>query len=397
MTIVIFILILALLVLVHEFGHFITARKSGMRVYEFGFGFPPRAFGVYRDPVTKKFVWIWGKGIKNKEKGVSGELNSVVGGGKREEEFPATVYSLNWLPLGGFCKIKGEEGENAKDSDSFGFQKAWKKVIVLVAGVTMNIILAGVLLSIGFMVGLPADLSQGVDERTIVVQPASITVQQIEKDSPAEKGGVLFGDKVKMINGVVMSDSAQMVAYVREHTSEELKLSLERQGEIVELTLKPELVKEGEETPRLGVTLVDAGIVRYPWYLAIYKGLVAAGVGLATIFISLYYLLKNLILGQGLIFDVAGPVGIATIVGDSVRLGFNYLINLTAMLSLTLAAINILPIPALDGGRIVFILIEKIFRRPVPLKYEQLAHTIGFVLLMALIVVVTFRDVKNLF
>lgn len=377
MYVIIFILILALLVLAHEFGHFICARKSGMRVYEFGFGFPPRAFGVYKDPVTRRLTWIF-RHLKS-------------------EELPATVYSLNLLPLGGFCKIKGENGEQAQEPDSFGFHKAWKKSIVLAAGVTMNVILAAVLFGIGFMTGLPADLSAGVDNKAIIVQNAKVMVQQVEKDSPAAKGGIKFGDNIVSINSVEMKNSEQMVNYVREHSSEKLSVLIKRGKEMKILELTPVVIKTGEDTPRLGVTLTDAGVIRYPWYIAFYKGIVAAGVGFVNIFAAFYFLLKNLILGQGLMFEVAGPVGIAVMVSDSVRLGFSYLINLTAMLSLTLAVINILPIPALDGGRILFIGIEKIFRRPVPMKYEQLAHTIGFVLLMCLIILVTFRDVRGLF
>jgi len=148
---------------------------------------------------------------------------------------------------------------------------------------------------------------------------------------------------------------------------------------------------------RVGIALVDAAMIRYPWYIAIYKGFVAAGIMVVNILLAFYYLLKNLILGNGLIFQVAGPVGIAVIVGNSVRLGISYLLNTAAMLSLSLAVINILPIPALDGGRILFIGLSKILRRPVSMKYEQMAHTIGFVLLMALIVTVTWRDVAGLF
>ncbi len=388
MTIIIFILVLALLVLAHEFGHFICARKSGMRVYEFGFGFPPRAFGVYKDPVTKKFVWIWGKG--------KSKLSETVGGEEKEQEFPSTLYSLNWLPLGGFCKIKGENGEEAREADSFGFHKAWKRTIVLAAGVTMNVVLAAVLLSIGFMTGLPADLSAGVDAKAVIVQPAKVTVQSVDKESPAAKGGIKFGDQILAINNEAVASSEQMVNFVREHNTEKLTVKINRGGEEKNLELMPAVIKTGEQA-RLGLMLADAGIIRYSWYLAIYKGIIAAGVGFINVFMAFYFLLKNLILGQGLAFEVAGPVGIASMVGDSVRLGLSYLINLTAMLSLTLAAINILPIPALDGGRILFIGLEKIFRRPVPMKYEQLAHTIGFVLLMGLIILVTFRDIKGLF
>jgi len=144
------------------------------------------------------------------------------------------------------------------------------------------------------------------------------------------------------------------------------------------------------------VILADAGVVRYPWYLAIWKGIIGALVGAVNIFVAFILLIKGLILGQGLAFDVAGPVGIAVVVGESARLGVAYLINVMAMLSLSLAVINILPIPALDGGRLLFVLIERIFKKPVPLKYEQMAHTLGFLLLMVLIVVVTWRDIVGL-
>ncbi|MEK7084333.1 MAG: site-2 protease family protein, partial [Patescibacteria group bacterium] len=122
----------------------------------------------------------------------------------------------------------------------------------------------------------------------------------------------------------------------------------------------------------------------------------AAAIGLLNIFISLYLLLKHMILGQGLVFDVAGPVGIAVMIGESARMGFQYLLNMTAMISLSLAAVNILPIPALDGGRVFFLGVEKLIGRPVALKYEQTAHTVGFVLLMILVVLVTGRDVLRL-
>ncbi len=390
MTIIIFILILALLVLVHEFGHFITARKSGMRVYEFGFGFPPRAVGIYRQPETKKFKVIWGKGKSSIKEAVSGEETG------EENTFPATLYSLNWLPLGGFCKIKGENGEKVAEADSFGFQKWWKKIIVLAAGVTMNFLLAGVLLSLGFMIGLPTDFSGGADPKAIVVEQPKVMVQGVDKKSPADEAGLKFGDVVLKIDNQVIAGSSGMIEYIKNHSQEELTLTIERSGEEIFLKAKPRILNQ-ETSPRLGVTLADAGVIRYPWYVALYKGFVAAFFGLINIFVAFYILFKNLIIGKGMAFAVSGPVGIAVIVGQSVKLGLSYLINITAMLSLSLAAVNILPIPALDGGRIIFILIGKIFRRPVPMKYEQLAHTIGFLLLMFLVVLVTFRDIKGLF
>jgi regulator of sigma E protease len=158
----------------------------------------------------------------------------------------------------------------------------------------------------------------------------------------------------------------------------------------------PAKIKEQDETPRLGIALAEVGVVVYPWYVAIGKGFAAAWFGLVNIFVTFYLLIKNLILGQGLSFQVAGPVGIASVVGQSARLGVNYLINITAMISLSLAAMNILPIPALDGGRAFFVILEKILGKKVPAQYEQLAHAIGFVLLMILVLVVTGRDIIRL-
>jgi len=386
-TIILFLLILGLLVVVHEWGHFITARKSGMKVHEFGFGYPPRAFGFYRDPVTKKIIWIWGKGKSSLKKTVSGD--------EQQDEFPATLWSFNWLPLGGFVRIKGENGEEAGDNDSFQYHKAWKRIMVLVAGVTMNFILAVAILGFGFMIGLPTDLSQGVDANAIIVEEAGVLVQQVNADSPADSAGVQFGDVIKHIGDMDIKTVADVHTILENKVGETLTLRVQRGNELVDMTIIPEAV-EGQSRAILGVAIAEAGVVRYPWYIALYKGLFAATFGLINIFVAFYFLIKNLILGHGLLFDIAGPVGIATVVGQSAKLGFNYVLNITAMLSLSLTAINILPIPALDGGRVLFIIIEKIIRKPVPMKYEQIAHTIGFVLLMLLVVVVTWRDVVRI-
>jgi len=253
-----------------------------------------------------------------------------------------------------------------------------------------------VVLGFGFMIGLPADFSQGVDPQAIVVEEPHVVIQQISKGTPADKAGISFGDKIISINNEVINSTDELITYVGDKAGKELSVTIQRGTEDLTLTITPEY---SEEVGRavLGVTPVDAGMIRYPWYRALYKGFVAAAFGIINIFIAFYLLIKNLIMGQGLLFDVSGPVGIATIVGQSARLGLNYVLNVAAMISLSLAAINILPIPALDGGRILFVLLEKILGRPVSMKYEQMAHTIGFVLLMGLIVVVTWRDIIGLF
>jgi regulator of sigma E protease len=389
LTLVIFILILGLLVFVHEFGHFVVARRAGMKVHEFALGFPPRAFGWYKDPKTGKKHFTWGRGKDG--------LKSAVSGEEATEDYPDTLYTVNWLPLGGYVKIKGENGEHANDPDSFGNKKAWVRAVVLVAGVSMNFLLAAVLLGAGFIIGLPSDISTLEDKQAILVGSPSVAVQQVEKDSPADVAGITFGDQIVSINNVAIEESTQVSEYIAEHVAEELSILVLRGEQELTLQMTPALLDGMEDKARVGVLLVDAAVVRYPWYIAIYKGFVAAGVMTINILLAFFFLIKNLILGNGLAFDVAGPVGIAVIVGNSARLGISYLLNTIAVISLSLAVINILPIPALDGGRILFIGIEKLIKRPVPMKYEQMAHTIGFVLLMALIVVITWRDVVGLF
>ncbi len=388
-TVIIFVLLLSVLVIAHEFGHFITAKKSGMRVYEFGLGFPPRAFGFYKDPQTGKWIFVKGKGKST--------LKETVGGEETTEEFPDTIYSINWLPLGGFVKIKGENGELPNDPDSFGSHKAWKRFIVLIAGVSMNVILAGVFLGIGYIIGIPTDITDWSDSNAIV-KNEMVLVQQVSDNSPAKEAGIEFGDQLLTINGEPVFSSEQFLNYIRTNQDLEMTIKIKRENEIKEFTTKPALLEgQDDNIARLGIMMSDAAIVSYPWYIAIYKGFVSAFFGFISVFSMFILLIKNLIIGQGLTYDLSGPVGIASMVGQSARMGINYLISTAAMLSITLAVINILPFPALDGGRALFIIIEKITRKPIPIKYEQLAHTIGFVLLMVLVVIVTAKDVFKLF
>lgn len=387
-TLIIFLLILSLLVVVHEGGHFLAARWAGIKVYEFALGFPPRIVGWVKDKKTGKRKFYWGKGKDG--------LKETIVGEEAQEDHGNTIYTINWLPLGGFVRIKGENGENASDPDSFASKPAWKRIIVLCAGVFMNFVLAAIVLAIGFMVGLPADSSLLEDEKAIVVEEPTVFVQQIQAGSPADAAGLDFGDKIILVDQEAIPSSEWLSTYIKERGDQEVTFLVSRDNGETTIRVTPTFLEGMDDAPRIGAVLGDAAVVRYPWHIAIVRGFMAAVTGTLTIIISFYYLLKNLLIGNGLVFDVAGPVGIATIVGESARLGINYLLNITAMISLSLAVINILPIPALDGGRVLFVLIEKIMRKPVPMKYEQLAHTIGFIFLMALIVVVTWRDIVAL-
>jgi regulator of sigma E protease len=351
LTIIVFVFILGLLVFVHELGHFVAARKNGVKVEEFGFGFPPRIFGI-----------------------------------KRGE----TIYSLNWIPLGGFVKIKGEGGENKEDEDSFVHKKIWRRAVILAAGVLMNFVLAAVILSIGFMVGLP----QVVDGENgyARVRDAKVQIIQILEGTPAAEAGLLPGDAILEIDGQKIENVDVMQEYLGGKIDAPVKIIFLRDGEQFEKEIKPIFLTE---TGRggIGVGLLKSGIVSYPWYLAIWKGVESTVFFTGEVVFAFYELIKNLIISQKVSVDLSGPVGIAVLTGQVARMGFVYLLQFTAMLSINLAVINFLPFPALDGGRILFLVIEKIRRRPVSQKIENLIHNIGFILLMLLVLLVTFRDV----
>lgn len=384
-TLLVFLIILGLLVLSHEFGHFVAARKSGMKVYEFGFGFPPRCCGVQ---VLKK--------ISDKNDANPAKKYRLVWGGKRVEDLPnldgyeaSTLYSFNWLPLGGFVRIKGEEGQE-QGPDSFMAKSFSKKAIVLVAGVTMNVILAAVIFSLGFMIGLPQALD-GADSLAIV-KDRQLQIVQVLPDMPAIKAGLKAGDIIVKIDEIDNPRLKQMQDYVDKNRDKELAVIIKRGDKPINKIIKP-VVYQDTGKGGFGVAITEVGIVKYPWHKAIYYGFVITGLYLKEIAVGFYLIIKGLISGAGAGAAVSGPVGIAVMTGQIAKLGLSYLLNFTAVLSLNLAIINILPIPALDGGRLLFLAIGKIFRRQLSMRFEQLAHTFGFILLMLLVVVITVKDI----
>ena len=372
LTIIIFILVLSVLVFVHEFGHFAMARKFGVKAEEFGLGFPPRAFGFYKDN-QGKWRHIFGR--------------------KEVTDCPGTVYSINWLPLGGFVKIKGENGDGETERDSFSSRPVWQRAIMLSAGVVMNLILAMILIISGFMVGLPQVLDAKLDARAIV-SDRKTQIVQVVKNSPAELADLKIGDAILSIDNNEFSNFAELQNYVNSKIGKSLDYKIERGRESINKLIEPKLMSETGKGG-IGVAISETGIVRYPWYLAIWEGLVTTFVLVWAIIVAFYELIKGLIFGHGVTADLAGPVGIATLTGQVARMGFVYLMQFTALLSINLAVINFLPFPALDGGRILFLIIEKIKRGPVKRELEGMIHNVGFILLMVLVVVVTFRDISR--
>ena len=368
-TALIFILILGVLIFVHELGHFLVAIRNGIKADEFGFGFPPRIVGAVKNDKTGKYEIVWGeKEVKSKN----------------------TIFSLNWIPLGGFVKIKGEDG-GTLDKDSFATKSAWARIKVLAAGVTMNFILAWFLLSIVFMLGAPEAIE---DDKK--VKDAKVQISQVIDESPAKEMGLAVGDQVvKACDGKsfcrTIGKVEELQNFINEHKGQEIVLTIKRGDEISELKGVPR--KEyPDDQGSLGVSLARTALVQYPWYEAIGKGLTAVFDMIILILVTLGALIGQLFAGGKPAMDVAGPIGIAIMTKQVSALGLTYLLQFTAVLSINLGIINILPFPALDGGRILFILIEKIKGSPVNQKFEQMANSIGFALLLLLMVVVTFRD-----
>ncbi len=371
-----FLAVLAVLVISHEFGHFIAAKKTGMGVHEFGFGFPPRFLGIqFKKDKKLHFRFVLG----------NRDLNAS------DEEY-GTVYSFNWLPLGGFVKIKGENGEEAADQNSFASKKYWQKSLVLCAGVLMNIVLAMVLLTAGYMIGLP----QTVDSMTDVSNVADrrIEILQTLPGKPAEAAGIEAGDVILQVGDLQNPRLKQMQAYVDEHKNETILVRVKRDGEIIEKKIQPVVYSETGKGG-LGIAIAEMGTVRYGFFKSIWEGTKATFWYLKEIIVAFYLLLKGLLAGNGAGEAVSGPVGVAVMTGRVARLGWIYLIQFAAMLSLNLAVFNILPIPALDGGRLLFVTINKLRGKDVSQRIEQIFHTVGFALLMLLVIVVTVRDISN--
>lgn len=359
-TIIVFLFILSILVLVHEAGHFLTAKFFKIKVEEFGFGLPPRVFG---------------------------------------KKFGETLYSINLLPIGGFVKLYGEDEAGSgtvstkpqkiseKDKNRAFFAKpAWQKALVVFAGVFMNFVLAVVIISFLFsVVGVPVP-----NERVVVTA--------LVNGAPAEKGGLRVGDTVEAINGVKITSSEQLVNITKDHVGEKLTLNVktkDSKSKTVELTPRKNFPK-GEGPMGVAISQ-DVNIKKYPWYQAPFVGtkealketwLIASGLG---------SLVVQLVTKGAVPSDVAGPVGIAQLTGRVVDIGPYAVLSFISLLSLNLAIINILPIPALDGGRLFFILLEAVTRKKVNPKIEGYAHAVGMALLLGLIALITLHDLFRVF
>jgi len=350
-----FLLVLGILVLAHELGHFITARLAGVKVLEFGIGFPPRLFGIRR-----------------------GE----------------TIYSVNLLPLGGFVKMLGEEDPG--DPRSLAAQPPLWRLIILSAGAAMNVVLAVALLSGTYLV--PRDVPVG-----------QVIIVEVAPGSPAEAGGLQAGDIVRSINGRSIRNLFELQEEVNLNLGRDILVAVERRaqpvipgqtmppgsGRIVTARVTPRWNPPPNQGP-VGIRIqqVNTKVVTesYPVWEAVPMGIERS--------YRLLVLFKNEILtsiARQIWPQPVGPIGIYQMTEQVQELGTGYLLEFTALLSLNLAIINMLPIPMLDGGRVLFVLIE-VARggRRIPPEKESLAHLVGLVLLLAIIAVVSYYDLVRL-
>jgi regulator of sigma E protease len=362
-TFILLFLSLSVLILAHEWGHFFSARKFGVKVEEFGFGFPPKIYSFLKSGVR---------------------------------------YSINLLPLGGFVKIFGEQGEGEGDHESFVSRPVWQRFIILAAGVGMNFVLAWVFFSLGAAFGLPQVYSDSSDKLSKV--PVSII--GLVPNSPAEKVGFRAGDQILGMK-VFRTDSPSAEVslrieseqdvqnFVDAYRGEEITLEVRRGESIEEIKVTPRVAVPEGEGP-LGVALGRIILKRTVWFLAPWEGLKTLGTSIVLIAQGFGLILKDLIFEGRTSAAVSGPVGIFFFAQDSRSLGISYFLQFIGIISVNLAILNFLPIPALDGGRILFLLIEKIRGRRINLRVESLVHTIGFVALIFLMMLVTYKDIARI-
>lgn len=367
MSVILLIVVLVVLIVVHELGHFFAAKATGMRVDEFGIGYPPRAVAV-----------------------------------KRGE----TEYSFNWLPFGGFVRIFGEddpEGTHSADKGrAFSDKNRFYQAVVLVAGVAMNLVLAWVLISASLLAGTARALTP---EEAALAPDAAVTISNVLPGSPAEEAGLKTGDTVRQLYApqgeFTGADAEAFTTFVAATPADKpVTFLISREGEEGELMLsvtpKAGLIPGEPERAVIGVgvavvgtvpmTLLEAPVTGFLYTIEITK---QTFVGLVGFFGSIFTLSAD-------ISQVAGPVGIAGAVGDAATTGWASLAILAAVISINLAIINLLPIPALDGGRLLFVIIESITRRRIPSRVAGTVNAVGFALLILLMVVVTVSDIGKL-
>lgn len=386
-TIAVFLVILSLLVLIHEAGHFFAAKKFGIRIEEFGFGFPPRMFG---------------------------------------RKIGETIYSINWLPIGGFVKLYGEDPPatqaklakalRAGEADrkrAFFARTAWERATVIVAGVVMNAVLAAIIFYTFLTIsGFRTDLLLLSDYKFFGVKQTNIqevVISAIAKNSPAEKQGLKAPTKIIAVNGRKIKSAKEFIEIIGKNRGKKIEITWSslQANDIHKTKITPRInPPKNEGALGVGLFSLSTAVLNYQTPVQkIFSGIVhpinlmAYNLNVMTKLVKVSLEKKTTEpLSQG----ISGPVGIASITGSILEIP-NFkekilgLLNLAGILSISLAFFNILPIPALDGGRLFFILVEAVTGRKVNQRFESLAHTFGMIALLGLMLLITFKDVQKLF
>lgn len=365
-TVILFLIILAVLIFVHELGHFLVAKWAGVRVDAFSIGFPPK-------------IAKW----------------------KREGD--DTEYSIGAIPFGGYVKIFGEDPDEEsltgpERERAFTGKPKLVQILMLAAGVIFNWLFALILISAGFMIGLPT--STASFDRSLVENPQVVVLSTVP-ESPAEEAGLRAGDAIIAVSRgtETLSWNTPPLESLRDfigRSREPIVFMVLRGQDSLSLTVAPE---QGiiEDAYAVGISFDEIGTVSLPVHKALWEG------GRATISLTkgtavgLWNLMVGAFRGDADLSQVAGPVGLVNFVGSAASLGFVYLLSFTALISINLAIINLVPFPALDGGRILFVIIEGLKGSPIKPRVANTLNTVGFALLILLMAVITYNDIVRLF
>lgn len=366
LSIIAIVLLFASLVIIHELGHFVAARRNGVEVDEFGVGFPPKLVG---------------------------------------KKFGKTLYTLNFLPLGGFVRMRGEDGEDTTKG-SFGAASLKAKTKILLAGVGMNLITAFLILFVLCLTALPA-LGEQFEPQFLkpsFAQPKQLLVTAVVPGTPAAKAGITKEDFIISGNGTKIEDNDQLRVFTKENAGKPVTLVVGRDG--VERTVNVTLNAQNSSQGYLGL----AGQQIYKLKYSFFDSIVAAAWITGALFVATIVGVINLLLGiPSLLINLftssvpssaaqaSGPVGIVYILGSAMSLGWSYIFLIMANISVALAAFNVLPLPALDGGRLAVLWFERLFKKSFSPEAEAKYHTIGFLALIGLMIVITVYDVRKFF
>lgn len=362
MSILIFLGVLFVLVLVHELGHFAVAKWTGMRVDEFGIGFPPKLFGI-----------------------------------KKGE----TTYTFNLFPVGGFVKIYGEDSIGVEGGEAgkgaFTSKSKWAQSAVLVAGVTMNVLLAWVLVAFAFGIGVQSSVTESQ-----ATESAKLIITNVLPGSPAAEANIPNGAVIKGVQaGEDSLDTftpSAFSTFISTHPDQihAITYSVGSELRMVVVTPKAGIIESLPEQAALGVALSQVDILKRSFVDSITDSFLYVVTGLRDIFVGIFGLFADVVMMRADFSQVAGPIGIVGLVGEASAYGITTLLMFTAFISLNLAVINILPFPALDGGRLLFVGIEAVKGSPIKPQYVGILNTVGFLLLIFLMIAVTWNDIAKL-